>query len=180
MIEKAEIAPGWRAEARPLNPWAGVLPGSTAHHEALHTVAAILTGNNVEIASNVPGPGYLGKTVIGGEFNAIAFMAAHALGCSGTGHDRAVVALAGHDTEAAASAARSILSGHDREIYAVAALIETKRTISGFEAKEAMERAAKPQTEIKLTGPKGEVHYFVTSSLVPFPNRCHSSKLLNN
>lgn len=53
-----EIAPGWIATVRPIESFRLISPGSTARHEAIHTVAALLTGTRVVEASRVPGPGF--------------------------------------------------------------------------------------------------------------------------
>lgn len=157
----SEIAPGWSVTIKQLNPVDRTIPGSTARHEALHTVAAILNNTHVKEASKIPGPGYLGRTILG-QFDGLSFVAAHAFGCSGTGHDRAVLVMLGHSPEVLASSARSLLSGHEDEIQAVSSLIESKGTISGYEAKDAMGRAANPEVDIYLFGPEGEKRHFVT------------------
>lgn len=88
-------------------------------------------------------------------------MAAHAMGCDGTGHDVAVVGWMGHDTGSAASAARSLLISREDEIHAVAAEIETKGTISGHEANEAMEKVAHPEVDVEIKDPFGNIRQFV-------------------
>lgn len=160
-IGRTEIAPGWVAVIKPVKPIDPVTPGSTARHEAFHTVAALLTGTHVIEASRIPGPGFLGRTILS-EFNAISFMAAHAMGCGGTGHDVSVIAWKGHDPNSLAEAARSVLSGHEEEIYTVSSLIESRGTISGNEAKWAMDVVTNPEAEIDIINPLGEKRHFVT------------------
>ena len=155
-----EIADGWKAVIKPINSFDQVTPSSTAYHEAIHTVAALLTGSHVKEASRRSGPGFLGRTILS-EFNAIAFIAPHAKGCSGTGYDVSVLAIMGHDPDSLASAARSVLIGHEGEVHAVASLIEINGSISGYEAKEIMGRVNDPEAEIKITNPLGEERHFV-------------------
>lgn len=157
----SEIGTGWTASVKPVKPFGSTVPGSTAYHEAVHAVAAILTGSHVREATNIAGDGYLGKTEIDG-FNAIAFAAAHAKGCGGTGHDLAVLRILGHDPSSLAWAARNVLSGHDDEIYAVSSLIEERGRISGFEAKEAMKKASDPEADVELISPNGQSYHFTS------------------
>ncbi len=151
-----EFAPGWKARITPIKPFDSITPGRTAYHEAAHAVAGI---DDLVEASNVPGPGYNGITKLS-RFNPIAFMAAHAMGCDGTGHDVAVTAMMGHDPESVASAARSHLAPLAEEIHAVASLIETRRTISGYEARMAMDMVANPKVQIEIIDPKGKTGQF--------------------
>lgn len=158
-----EIASGWIAIVKPIEPFKLVSPGSTAYHEAIHAVAAILTGTGVVEASRVPGPGFRGRTKLT-EFNAISFMAAHAMGCDGTGHDVAVVGWMGRDPDSAAVAARRLLANREDEIHAVASEIETKGTISGYEAELAMDGAVNPDAEVEITDPFGNIRHFVAKT----------------
>ncbi|TSC85425.1 MAG: hypothetical protein G01um10147_1163 [Microgenomates group bacterium Gr01-1014_7] len=145
----------------PIQPVDRATPGSTAYHEAVHTVAAILTGSHVMEASKVPGSGYWGSTELDG-FNPIAFVAAHAMGCSGTGHDVSVLVSQGHDPNLLAGEARSLLAYHKDEINAVASLIESRGTISGHEAVLAMNRAINPEAKVRIIDPLGNERHFVT------------------
>ncbi|OGE37040.1 hypothetical protein A3B45_04095 [Candidatus Daviesbacteria bacterium RIFCSPLOWO2_01_FULL_39_12] len=158
----SEIYGGWKAKVKPIDCVEETMPSPTAEHEAAHTVAALLTGSCVRKASRIPGPGYSGITELNG-FNGVAFMAAHALGCSGTGYDRLVVSQMGHDPDLLAGVARGVLSGHEEEISAVASLIEVKETISGTEALWVMNSARNPQAEVTIINPAGEkARHFVT------------------
>src|SRR5690349_20517754 len=56
----------------------------TARHEAKHVVAAMETGTSVSKVTIIPGEGYLGLTVLSSP-NAIAALAPHSTGESGTG-----------------------------------------------------------------------------------------------
>lgn len=83
-------------------------------------------------------------------FNGIAAMAAHALGYSGTDYDVAVVRERGYDPSFLAQAARSLLADYKDVIYFVAARIQAKGTISGYEAKTIMEYASRPRGAVRL------------------------------
>lgn len=152
---------GWTVKIKPIMPFDMAEPGATAHHEATHTVAAILTGDNVLEATRISGPGYSGRTRLS-RFNPIAFVAAHAKGCRGAGYDLMVLTSLGHDINSLAGAARGVLSGHEDKIHAVASLIEARGTISGYEALEVMEAVANPKAEITLINPLGQERSFVS------------------
>lgn len=152
---------GWTVKIEPIMPFNLAEPGATAHHEAAHTVAAILTGDYVEEATRISGPGYLGRTRLS-RFNPIAFVAAHARGCSGTDYDLMVLTSLGYDTNSLAQAARGVLSGHEEEIFAVASLIEANGTISGNEALAVIEAVTNPKAEITLINPLGQERSFVS------------------
>lgn len=156
-----EIEAGWTVKIKPIVPFDMAKPGATAHHEAAHTVAAILTGDNVLEATRISGPTYLGRTRLS-KFNPIAFVAAHARGCSGTGYDLMVLTSLGYDTNSLAQAARGVLSGHEEEITAVASLIEANGTISGDEALAIMDAVINPKAEITLINPLGQQRSFVS------------------
>ncbi len=155
-----EAAPGWHISVRPAKPTNSSKFGSTAYHEALHAVASVLTGTGVIEASKEPGPGYLGITRLE-KFNLTAFIAAHAMGCDGTGHDVAVIRMMGHDPGSAAWAARELLVRHEEEINAVASSIEANGSISGRQVEESMENAANPKIMIEVTDPTGRMSRFV-------------------
>ncbi len=150
-----EIAPGWTAQAEIDDPYENVEPGETADHEARHAVAGAEDGILPKLASRIPGPGYLGKTEFP-LFSAAAAMAPDAHGCNGTGYDVALVRAMGQDPGAAAAAARSLLSGKEEIIHAVAALIEVKGTAYGHEISEAMFSAANPRVNVEITDPSGQ------------------------
>ena len=156
-----EIAPGWFATIKPVQPINLVSPDGTSYHEATHAVAAILTGSKVLEASRIPGPGYSGITRLDG-FNGVAFMAAHAMGCDGTGHDVAVVEWLGHNPDSLAWVARSVLAGRDEEIDAVASAIQARGTISGDEAEEAMDKILNHEIKVEIINPFGEQRHYVT------------------
>jgi hypothetical protein len=122
-----------------------------------------LTNSQVKEASRIPGPGYLGITKLN-EFNPISFMAAHALGCDGTGHDVAVVRYMGHSPESVASSARRLLVDKEEEIHAVSSLIEEKGTITGTEARQAMDEVSNPEADVEMIGPNGEKRNFVAKT----------------
>lgn len=183
----SEIAPGWVVTVEPVKHFDMVEPGTTAIHEGIHVVATILTDNHVEEASIVPGPGYLGRTIAG--FSPIAFMAPHAMGCDGTGHDISVVIWKGYDPNSLAEAARSTLAGHEDEIYAVSSLIEAQGTISGYEAKWIMDEITHPEAQVEITNPLGQKWEFVSKTrstsngyFIPteLPNPSESPKELDN
>jgi hypothetical protein len=160
-----EIFPGWQATVKLVNPLKikNISKYSTSYHEATHAFAALKTGSHVHEASRIPGPGYNGITRLN-EFNPIAFMAAHAMGCSGTGHDVAVVRRMGYSPESVAAQARMIMSGHEAEIDAIAADIEMQGTISGNQAWNTMEKAANPEVEVFLIDPEGKPRHFVAKT----------------
>ena len=124
-----------------------IIPGKTANHEARHAVAARRNGTGVESATIIPGPGYLGMTKLS-KFDAIAAAAAHAHGDSGTGHDLSIIRASGISESAAINGARSTLSGAEKEVYAVASLLEKKGTLSGSEIDTAMVGSEKNETSM--------------------------------
>jgi len=158
-IGTTKIAPGWTVDIEPVKPFQ-VRPGYTSRHEGIHTVTAIITGTHVIEASRNPGPGYRGRTILA-EKNAIAGIAAHAMGCGGTAYDVMIVRLQGHDPNSLASVARSILSGHEDEIYDVASAIEAKGAISGDEAEQIIYKARNPEAKVEITDPLGQKWNFV-------------------
>jgi hypothetical protein len=161
-VVKKEVLPGWTVIISRKN-YFTQKPGRTAHHEGLHTVAAIKNGSKVIEASREPGPGSLGHTLLG-RYDRIAFMAAHAHGCDGTGHDVSVVRFMGDNPESAASSARQLLMNQEEEIYAVSSLIEEKGTITGEQAVQALDKVANPEADIEVIGPNGEKRSFVTKT----------------
>src|SRR5438309_2024694 len=107
-IGTTEIAPGYKAEVTPKFDLENKPKSETSIHETRHGVAGIKNGSYVRRMSIIPGPGYLGITELD-RFDAIAFMAPHAAGCDGTGHDVSVVAYMGHNPGVAAGAANALL-----------------------------------------------------------------------
>lgn len=169
--EMVSAPTGIKALITPIAPFDMVTPGSTSYHEAAHTVAALLTGDTPEIASRNPGPGYLGITILR-RFNKLAFVAAHALGCSGAGHDLSVLHRMGHDIGSLASAARDLLSGNLNKVYAVASLIQAKGAITGGEAKWVMDKLDNPEAKVEVVGRFGKIRHFVTKlrgGAIPIP-----------
>lgn len=156
-----EAIPGWSVTLRPLHEFKPVAHGSTSRHEAFHTVPAILRGIDVYIASIIPGPGYEGITKLG-RFDDVSFMAPDSLGCRGTKHDVFVVTLMKRSPSSAAATARSLLMDKGDEINAVASLMEEKGTITGDDAKWAMNEVVNPETAVEISNPEGKVNKFVT------------------
>lgn len=112
--------------------------GETANHEAEHSVVAEEDNATVEMASIVPGPGYLGITKLS-RFSAAAAVAPHANGRYGTGHDLAVTQQMRADIGTAIGTAKSIIMRRQRQIRAVAGALETHRTLSGGEIRKVMD-----------------------------------------
>ena len=159
--EVTQLAPGWSAKVRPIDHFKKKFAGSTSLHETYHAVAAILTGTEVEDASSEPGPGFLGRTRLKA-FNGIAFVAAHAMGCDGTGHDLGVLEYKKHNIGGLAEAARKVLRDREDEIHAVAVTIEEEGTVSGDRIKKVMDEAGKSEVEITVVGPNGQERNYVS------------------
>lgn len=155
---------GWTITAKPVENFTHFSRKSTEFHEATHAVAAVLNNTEVIEVTNVAGPGYYGMTRLG-RADAIAAVAAHAMGCNGTGHDLMIVHHMGHEASSASYAARSLLSGREKEIYSVATLLAQRRSISGEEVKYAMQKAVNPDAHIFASGPKGERVEFIANDL---------------
>lgn len=144
---------GFQIGAKPETPDADkrrVVPSDTALHEATHTVPALVNGTPVEEVSIVPGPGYLGITKLGRP-DPIAALAPHSTGHNGTGHDVFIASLMVNDIGPASNVAKSIAQSRQKEIAAVASLLEEKGTITGYEAKEAMDSVDRKKEENKAT-----------------------------
>ena len=121
------------------------IPSGTATHEAMHVVAAIQNGTGVESATIIPGTGYLGLTKLA-KPDAVAAMAPHSMGASGTGYDvyiAGIIGNAGH----AQSAARSIISSHMEEVEAVAIALEEKKSVGSGDIKKAIYDVTNPRPE---------------------------------
>lgn len=157
---KNELPFGWMATIKPRDPYKHVNPSRTSDHEAIHTVAAIKNNTHVIEASRIPGPGYLGFTELSNP-DAIAAVAPHAFGHCGTGHDLNIVEIMGYDPHLLANTARKLLCGSEKEIHAVAALIEINGSISGFQAEEVMEQTENPEVDVEIVDPLGEKRQFV-------------------
>jgi hypothetical protein len=155
-----QVSPGIRKTGegltvitRKVTPLMDVIPGSTSDHEARHAVVAFRTGSWVIDATRIAGDGFSGRVRLN-EFNAVAFMASK--GCSGNSYDEWVVGtVMRRDTNAAASAAKSILHENHREVLAVARLIEAEGTVSGDRIWNAMQRASDPELEVNVIGRNG-------------------------
>lgn len=128
----------------------------TAIHEAQHVVAAEVNGTDIVMTTINPEGDSLGRT-LPSRMDAIAAIAAHAMGGRGTGHDRRVVRFMGHDESSVAGVARSILTKNVHKVKAVARELEKKRTIFGSEIKSVMQEA----DDDKRLGPKKSVDVYV-------------------
>lgn len=154
-----KITSKWSAFVEQIDPFRTV-PGSTAMHEAVHSVLAMLTGTWVKFTTIIPGPGYGGLTSLS-EANAVAAVGPDELGHSGTGWDLLMAKLMGADRGSAGAVARSLAAKAHRLIYAVASTLQDKGTISGYEVKQTMVEAENPETRITYLGPQGERHEFI-------------------
>ncbi|HUQ85891.1 MAG TPA: hypothetical protein VM077_06245 [Candidatus Limnocylindrales bacterium] len=132
---------------------------STAVHEAQHAVTAILGGTDVIDVSIIKSGNALGVTRLS-RFDAAAAMAPHAHGSSGTWSDVSKVEYFTGNSDAAASAAKSMLSGQTHSVNAVAVRLEEERIIDGHTVKRIMQEA---DTDKEL-GHKKVVDIYVKSS----------------
>lgn len=107
-------------------------PSDTATHEATHAVVARAHGTGVKKASVIPGPGYLGITELS-NFDAVAAIAPHAMGHDGTGWDVYITQAQGHGVDTAGSVARGYVHAEKEVITEVAAHLDNKGTLSGYE-----------------------------------------------
>ncbi len=147
---------GTRLKAYPKEKLSKKKPGAAATHETRHAVVAIKNGTGVVFATIIPGPGYSGLTQIRAP-DAVATAAPHAHGDGGTGHDVLMIVLSGHDLGAAMNAARSALSGMDKQVHAVAAELEERGTLMGADIERIMKLVENGQEiVIEITSPKGK------------------------
>lgn len=123
-----------------------VVPGETAIHEAKHAVAAVVNGTPVKEVTIIPGPGYLGLTELGRP-DPIAAAAPYATGSKGGEYDVSVIPLMGGDVNSASSAGRSIIYGNPEAVEEVASVVEERKTITGYEVKQAMNRVGNKRKE---------------------------------
>lgn len=152
----SEFPKGWSAKVRPIRPYANVSLGQTALHEARHLVLLVANGTGAKSGTVEPGDGYLGMIEPHG-FDAIAALGPHSVGDPGTRWDVEVARRGGADIQASASIARSMLSRLKEEVHLVAGLLETKRTVSGFEVEEVMKKNQDPDEEVEVTDPIGNI-----------------------
>lgn len=153
-----ETVGGGRVVIIPKNPFAK-MPGPISIHEAAHAVTAEDKGSHAELVSIVPGPGYLGRTNLN-EFNGVASMAPHAIGCSGTGQDMAVVEMMGYNPNSLAAEAKEVVDDNWDEIYGVGSLLEARGTIFRNEVLWAIDQVRNPEVELGVINPLGEERHF--------------------
>ncbi len=128
----------------------------TARHEAKHVVAALETGTQVQSVDIIPTEDHLGLTTLIAP-NAIAALAPHATGESGTSWDVHIAERIG--AHGAESAARSIIENNMDQVDAVACALEDQQKLDSFGIKQAINEAKKPQETfgiLKLELPTGE------------------------
>jgi hypothetical protein len=123
-----------------------VRPGGTATHEAMHVVGALGNGTGVKSATIVPGVGYSGLTELS-RADAVAAMAPHSMGASGTGYDVYIAGLMGN-AGSAESAARGIINANLDKVEAVATVLEEKRTINSSDISNAIDELKNPKPKI--------------------------------
>jgi hypothetical protein len=127
--------------------FADIIPSEVSFHESEHAVAAFVNGSDVSRITVNPTSEYLGLTELS-KFDAVAAVAPHATGASGTGYDIKLVEQLGYDVSSLSKAARGIISSNWTAVEAVARLLEERGTISGFEARQALNSAGIPKEEI--------------------------------
>lgn len=150
------VAKGWKTRTKRINLFEGVIPGKTARHEAKHLVLLIENGVGAKSGTIVEGNGYLGMVEPNG-WDPIAAIGPHADGDSGGSHDLSLVINRGHDPNTVGLIARSMLNRLSMKVHLVAALLETKRTVSGYEAAEVMKEADDPREVIEREDPFGNI-----------------------
>lgn len=133
---------------RTIDPNEGIILGKTAIHEAKHLVLLIANGIGAKSGTIVGTSEYNGMVEPNG-WDPIAAIGPDADGDSGGSHDRRLVILHGHDVGTVGAVARSMLRGLKRKVNVVAGLLERKRTISGYEAEQAMKDDDDPMEEIE-------------------------------
>lgn len=115
-------------------------PKDTAYHESVHAVTAVSNGTSVDSVTIVPGVGFLGLTRLS-KPDAIAAIAPHADGCSGTSHDLHIAESLGHNPSSLAGIARGIISQNRAEILEVRRKLHEKGTLTGGEVNDAINEA---------------------------------------
>lgn len=133
---------GFKADFIPDSKPKKTIPGGTAKHEAMHVIAGIMNGTSVESASIIPGPGYNGITKLA-KADAVAAMAPHSMGASGTSYDVYIAGLMGN-ASSAESAARSIIMSNQDKVEAVAVALEEKRFVSSSDINMAINEVDNP------------------------------------
>lgn len=158
----ARVAKHWKTKIRSAtNPFEKINPSKTALHEAKHLVLLIEGGVGAKSGTVVEGNGYLGMVEPNG-WDPIAAIGPHADGDSGGSHDLSLVIRYGHDPNIVGSIARNMLSGLRRKVQLVAGLLETKRTVSGYEAAEIMKEDDDPREIIEREDPFGNITSITT------------------
>jgi len=145
-----------------------IIPSEVALHESMHAVAANANGTGVSNMTIQPSSDYLGLTELS-RFDPVAAVAPHSMGAKGTGYDIMLVEQMGKDVSSLAKAARGIINNNWTAVEAVAKLLEEKGTISGFEAKQAINSAGKPKEEkVKaiVETPDGKIEEFADLKVV--------------
>ncbi len=117
-------------------------PGDTATHEAMHIVAALANGTGVEGASIIPGPGYLGITYLS-KPDAVAALAPHSMGASGTSYDVFMASQIG-GSSGAESSARAIIHSNSEKVEAVASMLEEKKSAGSNDIQKAIDEVDHP------------------------------------
>jgi hypothetical protein len=148
-INQTKYIDRFRVTVEPLTAKKKTVGGSVATHEARHAVAAVANGTEVRSATIVPGPGYLGLTELSRP-DPISAAAPHATGSNGTGHDVFIIGLMGYDVSTASNVARGIIANNHKEVAAVAALLEEKRTVTGHEIQETMKNVSKKEERVMV------------------------------
>jgi len=152
----AESPKGWSRKIRRLRSKNDIMAGPTALHEARHLVLLIENGTGAESGTIESGNGYLGM-VIPKAWDPIATIGPYAFGDKGGEWDRHQVVLRGHNPDVVGAIARNQLSYLKRKVQLVAGLLERKRTVSGYEAEEAMAEADNPFEVHEYENPEGNV-----------------------
>lgn len=132
------------------------VPGGTAIHEAKHVVAALQNGTSVESVTIIPGAGYLGLTKLSRP-DAVAALAPHATGESGTSYDVFIASQIG--AAGAESAARSIINGNMEKVEAVAQALEENKSLGSGDINRTIYKLDHPDPEfatLVIQSPDGE------------------------
>lgn len=130
------LSDGTAVIAETLNPLAWSPPSEVEMHESYH---ALVSPEKVIEVSSIPQGDSLGHTRLS-SFDAAAAAGPHAHGMRGTGSDVMKIELSGTSLSAAASASRSKLAGKEKHVHAVAGYLAAKRTISGREVRNVIDR----------------------------------------
>lgn len=139
-----------------------IIPSEVARHESTHAVLALANGTEVSSITIQPSSDYHGLTELS-KFDAVAALGPHSVGASGTGYDVSLVERMGYDVGALSKAARGMINNNLTAIEAVAELLEERGTLSGSEAKQAINSAGKPKDEkvkVIIENSAGEVEEF--------------------